>query len=129
MLQRYYQTIWNRRVKMNTKSMTLIVLLHRLKSNLHQMKMKNMSHAMWIPYSLTFLYKKPLTILSIKFTQKRNFTKSVVKQLSEDYCSKWLQSACFSGNRNYTNRGLFHARSIVSNTGWYSYDSNRKWRS
>ena len=46
------------------------------------MKMKNMSHMMWIPYSLTFLCKKPFTILSIKFTQKRNFPKSAIKQLS-----------------------------------------------
>ena len=50
--------------------------------------MKNMSHTMWIPNSLTLLYKKPLTILSIKFTQKTNFSKSAVKQFSEDYYSK-----------------------------------------
>ena len=54
----------------------------QIKEQLHQMKMKNMSHMMWIPYSLTFLCKKPFTILSIKFTQKRNFPKSAIKQLS-----------------------------------------------
>ena len=34
--------------------------------------MKNMSPTMWIPYSLTFVCKKPL---SVKFTEKRNFLK------------------------------------------------------
>ena len=87
--------------------------------------MKNMPHTTWIPYSLIFLCKKPLTILSIKFTQKRNFPKSAVKQIPEDYNSKRLRSARFSWNRIYTNRWLFHGRSIINNTSWYSHDSNR----
>ena len=42
----------------------------------------------WILHSLTFLCKKPLTILSIKYTQKRNSDKSGVKHFSENYYSK-----------------------------------------
>lgn len=64
------------------------VLLQRLQRNLHWIKI-NMSHTTWIPYSLTFLCKKPLTITSFKFTQKLNFHNFAVKPFSWDYCSKW----------------------------------------
>ena len=88
----------------------------------------NMSHTKKIPYSLTFLCKKPLTILSIKFTQKRNFQKSAIKPSSDDYCLSdkgELDSA--ETKTIQTNRRMFHGMSITSNTAWYSYDSNRKW--
>ena len=74
-----------------------------------------MSPTMWIPYSLTFLCKKPL---SVKFTEKRNFPKLQLNNFQKiidqsDY--RVLVSA--ETEIIQTSRGLFHGRSIIINTG------------